>query len=107
MSDLTRDQVWEQIETLRAQYALSIAENLEIIKDARAQIAKARKLADELPVLKTRRKKPAAELPVHLTQPVLEGVITNVEYSGEKLNAKLDQLAAGELPQTMLIRDDI
>lgn len=101
MSELTLERTWEQIETLRAQYALTIAKNQETIVAARKEIARARELADQLPVAKTRKQKKAKPVDIHLTLPMYEGKI---------YPAKPDVVVEVQLDvarQTMLIRDDV
>lgn len=105
MTELTLERTWEQIETLRAQYALTIAKNQEIIVAARKEIARARELADQLPVAKTRKQKKAKPIDIHLTLPMYEGKIYPAKPAGV---LALDEKAAEILgSQTMLIRDDV
>lgn len=132
MSELTKDQVWDQIESLRAKYASSILEDQAIIVAARERIAKNRQLADELPVAKRRKKahppvsvesmtkvltalgaslKAEDDLPVRLTVPMQEAVITGVDHGAEDISAAVITDNHGNVVaqarQTMLIRDDV
>lgn len=117
MTELSKDRVWEQIETLRAQYALTIAKNQEIIVQARQEIATARELADQLPVAKTRKQKYAkikrvVTAPVVLSLPMYEGRIyfgadPGVEdISSETITDEAGNVVA-QARQTMPFRDDV
>lgn len=106
MTELSKDRVWEQIETLRAQYALTIAKNQEIIVQARQEIATARELADQLPVAKTRKQKKAKPIDIHLTLPMYEGKIyAGVDHGAEDISSADNVVEQAR--QTMLIRDDV
>lgn len=118
---LTSEQLFAEAEITRQGLMVRICDAIERRDGANADIKILRAELDKLPVAKTRRaKKAKAEqltfaetvrvpVTVHLNTPMQEGVIRRVvdpsgEFSGEKLDAKLDALATG---QTMLIRDDV